>query len=60
MVIERIRGIRNCLIILTVKGVFGQTEGEVRDLREASEAAQGSQAEHVFLDMFFSCCQLVD
>lgn len=27
-VIEKIRGVRNCLIILTMKGVFGQAEAE--------------------------------
>lgn len=33
MGIEKIRGVRNCLIILTMKGMFGQTGGG-RDLRK--------------------------
>lgn len=58
MVIEKIRGVRNCLIILTTKGVFGQTGRGVRELREASGASRGSQAGRVFLDMFVSRRQL--
>jgi hypothetical protein len=38
MVIEKMRGVRNGLIILTLKSMFGQTEGGVRELRKETEA----------------------
>lgn len=41
MVIEKIRGIRNCLIILTMKGVFGQTEERCKRSEESIRGLPG-------------------
>lgn len=54
MVIEKIRGVRNCLIVLTRKVCVVRQRRGVSDLR----GAEASQEEPVLLDMSLSCCQL--